>query len=176
MEQRPSWEANRFSASQEIPRILWYPKVHYSIDKFPPPFPNLNHLDAVHTPTSHFQKIHLNIILPSMPGPPLSLRFHHQNDSPLTHTRYMPRPSHSSRFYHPTILGEEYRSLSFSLYNFLHFPVTSSLLGPNILLNTLFSNTLSLRSVLNVSDQVSPPHKTTDKIIVPYILTLFFFW
>jgi hypothetical protein len=30
-----------------------------------------------------------------------------------------------------------------------------SLLGPNILLNTLFSNTLSLRSSLNVSDQVS---------------------
>jgi len=26
MEQSPSWEANRFSASQEIPRILWNPK------------------------------------------------------------------------------------------------------------------------------------------------------
>ena len=30
-----------------------------------------------------------------------------------------------------TIVGEEYRSLSFSLYSFLHSPVTSSLLGPN---------------------------------------------
>ena len=42
-----------------------------------------------------------------------------------------------------TILGEEYRLLSSSLCNFLHSPVTSSLLGPNILLNTLFSSTPS---------------------------------
>jgi hypothetical protein len=28
MEQSLSWEANRVSASQEIPRILWNPKVH----------------------------------------------------------------------------------------------------------------------------------------------------
>ena len=63
-----------------------------------------------------------------------------------------------------TILGEEYRSLSSSLCNFLHSPVTPSLLGPNIFLNTLFSNTLSLRSSLNVSDQVSHPYKTTGKI------------
>ena len=35
-----------------------------------------------------------------------------------------------------TILGLEYRSLSSSLCSFLHSPVISSLLGPNILLNT----------------------------------------
>ena len=37
-----------------------------------------------------------------------------------------------------TILGEEYKSFSSSLCNLLHSPVTSSLLGPNILLNTMF--------------------------------------
>ena len=69
-----------------------------------------------------------------------------------------------------TILGEEYRSLSSSLCSLLHSPVTSSLLGPNILLNTIFSNTLSFLSSLNVNDQASHPYKTTGKIRVLYIL------
>ena len=58
MEQSPFWEANRFSASQEIHRILWNPKVHYCIHKCPPPVPILSQLDPTHTPTSHFLKIH----------------------------------------------------------------------------------------------------------------------
>jgi len=33
MVQSPSWEANRFAASQEIPRISRNPKVHYRTDK-----------------------------------------------------------------------------------------------------------------------------------------------
>jgi hypothetical protein len=37
---------------------------------------------------------------------------------------------------------DEYKLWSSPLYNFLHSPVTSSLLGPNILPSTLFSNTL----------------------------------
>ena len=48
-----------------------------------------------------------------------------------------------------TILGEEYRSFSSSVCNLLHSPVTSSLLGPNILLNTIFPNTLSFLSSLH---------------------------
>jgi hypothetical protein len=72
-------------------------------------------------------------------------------------------------------LGEEYKSRSSALCNFLHYPVTSSLLGPNILLSTLFLNTLSLCSSLNVRAQVSHPYRTTGKIIVSYIPIFMFF-
>ena len=219
MVQSPSWEANRFSSSQEIPLILWNPKVHYRIHKCPLPVPILSQIDPVHTPnptswistlilsshlplvlpsglllsrlptktlyrppfstiyivsylltpgstvllekltgsqlikkfpafygtqrsitaftsarhlslswassiqsilpTSHFLKIYLNIILPSTPGSPqwsLSLRFPHQNPvhaSPLTHTRYMPRPPHSSWFYHPHNIGRTVQIIKF---------------------------------------------------------------
>jgi hypothetical protein len=46
---------------------------------------------------------------------------------------------------------------------FFQPPVTSSLYGPNILLSTLFSNTLSLCSSLNGRDQVSQPYRTKGK-------------
>jgi hypothetical protein len=61
------------------------------------------------------------------------------------------------------ILGEEYKLWSSSLCSFLERPVTSFLFGPNILFSTLFSNTLSPYSFLNVRDQVSHP---TGKTVV----------
>ena len=58
MEQGSSWEANRFSASQEIPRILWNPQVHYHIHL------SLSSARSIQSmPPSHFLKIHFNIIL-----------------------------------------------------------------------------------------------------------------
>jgi len=41
---------------------------------------------------------------------------------------------------------------------FLHAPVTSSLIGQNIIPGTLFSKTQSLRSSHSVGDQVSHTH------------------
>jgi hypothetical protein len=70
------------------------------------------------------------------------------------------------------ISGEEYKLGSSSLCRFLQSPVTSYLLSPNILLSTLFSNTLDLCSSLNVRDQVLHTYKTTGKITVLHIMFL----
>ena len=57
MQQSLSREPNQFSASKEIPHILWNQKVHYRIHKFQPTLPPLSQLDPSHTPTSHFLMI-----------------------------------------------------------------------------------------------------------------------
>ena len=103
MVQSPSWEANWFAASEEIPRISRNPKVHYRTHKPPPSVSILGQPNPVHIPTSHLLEIHTNIIHPSTPRSPqwsLSLRFPHQDPIHrplLTHKRHMPSPSHSSR-------------------------------------------------------------------------------
>ena len=174
LEQSPSWEANHFAASQEIPRTLWNLKVHNCIHKCPPPVPIPSQLNPVHTP--HPTSWRSILILSSnlrlgLPSGLLPSGF-------ATKTLYTPLPSPICTcpahlifldFITHTILGEQYRSVSSSLRSFLHSPVTSSLLGPNILLNTLFSNTISLCSSLTVSNQFSHPYNTTGKIIVLYI-------
>ena len=111
MVQSPSWETNRFTASQEIPRISRNPKVHYRTHKRPPPVSILGQPNPVHIPTSHLLEVHPNIIHPSTPRSPQwspSLWFPHQDPThpPLhNHTRQMPSPSNSSRFYHPHNIG-----------------------------------------------------------------------
>ena len=50
MEHSPSWEANRFLASPEIPHILQNLKVHYHIQSILPLIPNLSQINPVHAP------------------------------------------------------------------------------------------------------------------------------
>ena len=111
MVQNPSWEANWFAASQEIPRISLNPTVHCRTHKRPPPISILGQPNPVHIPTFHLLEIHPNISHPSTPRYPQwspSLRFPHEDPIHpplLPHTRHMSNPSHSSRFYHPHNIG-----------------------------------------------------------------------
>ena len=121
MVHRPSWAANWFAASQEIPRISRNPKVHYRTHKLPPPVSIPGQPNPVHIPTSHLLEIHPNITHPSTHRSPqwsLSLRFSHQEaihpfSSPIRATC----PTHHILldFISRTILGEQYRSFSSSL-------------------------------------------------------------
>ena len=132
---------------------------------------------------SHFLKIHYYIILPSTPVflPSGSLP---QLSPPKPKTLYAPLLSPVHAKFHfclilldlttQIIFGEEYRPKSSSLCSLLHSSVTSSLLGPNILLSALFSTTLCLCSSVNVSDQVPHPYKMTGKTIVLHILVFIF--
>jgi len=221
MEQSPSGEANSSSASQEIPRNLWKPKVHYHIQKRPPPVPILSQTNPVHTPhptswrsililSSHLLlTVSSGLFTSDFPTKTLYA-------SPLSPIHAM-HPVHTilldlitrkifceeyrllifceeyrllifCKEYRLLIFCEEYRLLIFckkyrllifckeyrllifckeyrllisSFCSLLHSPATSSLLSPNIFLSTLYSNTRSIHSSLNVSDQVSHSYKTT---------------
>jgi len=65
MEQSPSGEANSNLASQEIPHLLWNPKVHCRVHNSPPLVPILNQMHLVRAFPPYFSEIHSNIIFPS---------------------------------------------------------------------------------------------------------------
>jgi hypothetical protein len=101
--QSPSWEANWFAASQDIPRISRNPKLHYRTRKPLPPVPILGQPNPVHIPTSHLLEIYPNIIHPSTPRSPqwsLSLQFPHQDPiCPLSSPIRATRPAHPILLY-----------------------------------------------------------------------------
>ena len=158
LEQSPSWKAKRFSASQEIPRILWNPKVHHRIHKRSPSVPILSQLDPVHTPHPTFWisililSSHLRLDLPSGLFP---------SGFP-TKTLYTPllSPIRATCTAHlilldlitRTILGEAYRSFSSSLIHWRYVSKSCasdwwrSTIGAIVLLS--YDNTVKRRDII----------------------------
>jgi hypothetical protein len=58
----PASEAAHCAATEELPNILWNPKVHYRVHNSPPLVPILSQIDPVHTITSYLSKIYFNIV------------------------------------------------------------------------------------------------------------------
>jgi hypothetical protein len=101
-----------------------------------------------------------------------TLRVSNQNFvriSHLPHARYMPRPSHPPLFDNPNNIWWRVNIMELLIMQCSQ-SCCHSLLGPNILLSTLFSNTLNLCSPVNLRGQIAYPYKTRGEIILFYIL------
>ena len=123
-EQSPPLETNWFSASQEIPLIVWNLNVCYHIYKGLPPVPVLRQMNPVHgvLPTSWRSILILSSHLHLGLSSDSTLRFPHYNPVSTSPPIRATCPAHLILLDLITwiIFGEEYRSLSTSLFSFLH--------------------------------------------------------
>jgi hypothetical protein len=137
------WKSNSPSASQAILCISWYLNVHYRVHNRKSLVPILSDNNAVHAhPTYLFKNnlilsSHLRLGLPSLLFPwgfPTTT-----THAPLLSSKRATYSDHLILTYFITwIFGEQNRSQSFSLCNFLHSSVPSSPFGPNIFCSNHF--------------------------------------
>jgi len=161
MKQIPFRKSDSFSANQEIPRTLRNLNFHHRIHKVPLPAPHLNHPNPVtvhHSVSCRFISISFISISFShlRPGLPIFISLTFPTNNMYVLLLSLMRATWPNEFILLYLITRKifsviYRSLSSSLCTFLHSPLTSSFLGPNVTLRTILTNTLSLLSCLNMS-------------------------
>jgi hypothetical protein len=150
------------------------------VQKNPPPVPNLSDSNPIQDtlPPFHCLRTHFNVIVPSTSGSPkwsLSLRIPHQN---FVNASPLPTYPHTPRLFSFFSILSQYW-VSSTNHKAPHYVVFST---PCYLLplRSKYSpqhpilNTFSLRSLLNVCNQVSHPYKAADAIIALCTRTLIF--
>jgi hypothetical protein len=138
-------EILRRSASKEILRLLWNQKIHYHVHNSPPRIPVLSQITPIHTLPPHFPNMHFNIILPPTPRSsewflPFRLFNQHFFYKFILSSMLTICPANLMLFYLIAIryLVKSTNYGALIMIFFLPPPVTSSLLGPNIPVSTLF--------------------------------------
>jgi hypothetical protein len=164
MEQSHYWEADSRSAHQEIIRLLRNPKVHYHVHNNSPPVLTLSHMihPTIANPTALrsililFSHVHLAV------SSTLPFRLSNQYLIGLpfliSHMHATCPWSHAPWSDHPSNIRWTVEIMKLFIVQFSSTSVTTSLLGRNMHLSTLFSNTLNVCSSLNVRDQVTHPY------------------
>lgn len=119
-EQSASSDTDSHSAGQKIPRLLWKPKAHWRVHKYPLLVPLLSQMNPI---SSRYV-----LLLPfqrpgSLPCGPLQLfRRIFRIYFLFCHLCYMPRPSHPSSFNHASNLRWEIKN-----YEVLYYVISSIL-------------------------------------------------
>jgi hypothetical protein len=135
-------------------------------------------MNQIHKLHQFFPKIHFNIImLLKSRYSEWSLTFRVSNRKSYNYFSFPSCALHASPV--PSLYERFNANLwSSSLCNYVRSSFRWSQLSPNILLSSLFSNTLSLYPSFNVRDQVSHPYRTSGQnyICIAYMYLSLRFW
>jgi len=130
MKQSPSGEAKNSSPSQEFPRILWTPKVHYDIHK-PPlncPYPQPHQYRPFRILPNYYMNIHFDIFLPSTPRSfkqSLSLRSPNKTlCSPLLSPILAKYSVHPIHLIHLMLMITDHKARCYAIFSLTFYLVT----------------------------------------------------